>query len=102
MEKQNIKAKISLQGWQGPRREKVEETYQDSAEETERPDRYLPDLVRKALDAFEKRLGNEDLRPTLAEYLKLLQIEQEVTKQDKLPREITVTWVEPEADYSEE
>jgi hypothetical protein len=98
MEKQNIKTKISLRRCQGASRETVEET----GEETQRPDRNLPDLVRKALGAFEKRLGDENFRPTLAEYLKLLQFEQEVTEEDKLPREITVTWVEPEADYSEE
>ena len=62
----------------------------------------MPELVRKALESFEARLGNENFKPTLAEYLKLLQFEQEITKEDKLPREITVTWVEPEADYSEE
>jgi hypothetical protein len=98
MEKQHINTKISLQGRQGARRE----TFEEADEQIERPDRNLPDLVRKALEAFEKQLGGENFKPTLSEYLKLLQFEQEVTKEDKLPREITVTWVEPVADYSEE
>jgi hypothetical protein len=98
MEKQNIKTKIELQRWQGASRG----TFEETDEETERPGRNLPELVRKALEAFEARLNDENLKPTLAEYLKLLQFEQEVTQEDEVPREITVTWVEPEADYSEE
>jgi hypothetical protein len=99
MEKQKIKTKIELQRWREPSRETVEEA---EREEAERSDRHLPDLVRKALEAFETRLNDENFKPTLAEYLKLLQFEQEVTQEDEVPREITVTWVEPEADYSEE
>jgi hypothetical protein len=100
MEKQKIKTKIELQRWQGTSRGMFEET--EKTEKAERPDRHLPDLVRKALEAFEARLNDENFKPTLAEYLKLLQYEQEVTEEDKAPREITVTWIEPEADYSEE
>jgi hypothetical protein len=94
MEKQDIKTKIELHRWQG--------TNRGMAEETDSPERRLPELVRKALEAFEKRLDDENFKPTLAEYLKLLQFEQEVTQEEEIPREITVTWVEPEADYSEE
>jgi hypothetical protein len=94
MEKQDIKTKITLHRRQGADRGRLEET--------ERPERGLPELVRKALEAFEKRLDDENFKPTLAEYLKLLQFEQEVAQEDESPREITVTWVEPEADYSEE
>ncbi|MGA7241238.1 MAG: hypothetical protein WBY44_36485 [Bryobacteraceae bacterium] len=100
MEKQNIKTKIELHGWRKPSRELVEETKEEEKEE--RPDRRVPDLVRRALDAFEKRLNDENFKPTLAEYLKLLQFEQEVTQEDEIPREITVTWVEPETDFLEE
>ncbi len=64
--------------------------------------RRLPDLVSRALEAFEKRLEGEDFKPTLAEYLKLLQVEKEVAEEVEGPREITVTWVEPESDCSAE
>jgi hypothetical protein len=37
-------------------------------------------------------LKDEKLKPTLAEYLKLLQVEREL--EPELPREITVRWVE--------
>lgn len=64
-------------------------------EPAEREERELPSLISKALKAFEDRLQNEDLRPSLADYLKLLQFEQELTKKDEKPKEIKVTWVEP-------
>lgn len=64
-------------------------------EPAEREERELPSLISKALKAFEDRLQNEDFRPSLAEYLKLLQIEQELNKKDEKPQEIKVTWVEP-------
>jgi hypothetical protein len=104
MEKQNIKTKIELHRWRGPSQATFEEAGREEAgrEEAGDSDRRLPDLVRKALGAFEKRLNDENFKPTLAEYLKLLQFEQEVTQEDELPREITVTWVEPETDFLEE
>jgi len=51
-------------------------------------------LVEKALKSFEQRLDKEDLKLTTAEYLKLLQMEQELEQES--PKEIKVTWVEPE------
>ena len=104
MEKQNIKTKIELHRWRRPSEETFEEEGREEAESEDaaRPDRRLPDLVRKALGAFEKRLNEENFKPTLAEYLKLLQFEQEVIQEDEIPREITVTWVEPETDFLEE
>jgi hypothetical protein len=64
--------------------------------------RSLPELVRKALDAFERKLDDESLKPTLAEYLKLLQFEKECAPEKEGPREVTARWVEPEAEFSEE
>jgi hypothetical protein len=58
-------------------------------------------LLARALKTFEKKLiAEKDLRPTLAEYLKLLQVERELEPEP--PREITVTWVESPPDTSEE
>ncbi len=71
-------------------------------EATKPGNRDLPNLITKALDAFETRLQNEDFKPSLAEYLKLLQFEQEIKKGDDKPTEIKVTWVEPELISSEE
>ena len=72
-------------------------------ETTETSERRTPELIDKALRVFEDRLIEDTgLKPTLAEYLKLLQWEKELAHVVEGPREITVTWVEPEESYSEE
>lgn len=71
-------------------------------EATEPGNRDLPNLITKALNAFETSLQNEKFKPSLAEYLKLLQFEQDLKKHDDKPKEIKVTWVEPELISSEE
>ncbi len=54
----------------------------------------VTELVDKALESFEKRLEKDELKLTTAEYLKLLQMGQELEKDT--PKDIEVTWVEPE------
>ncbi len=61
--------------------------------EGRRGKRRISTLVKKALKSFEKRLANDDLKLTTAEYLKLLQMEQELA--EETPKAIEVTWVEP-------
>jgi hypothetical protein len=46
--------------------------------------------VKKAID---ERMKAGDFKPTLGDYLKLLQLEQEIGEEP--PKEIKVTWVEP-------
>jgi len=58
--------------------------------------------VAKLLDGMigkmEAKLTHQEFKPTVADYLKLLQIEKEVEEKELegKPREITVTWVDPE------
>jgi len=47
----------------------------------------------KAISAMDKRIKDGSYKPSVAEYLKLLQLEQEF-EQDEV-KEIKVTWVEP-------
>lgn len=94
MEKQHIRKNIKVQSWHDGELET-----QETATE---PKRSLPEVIKNAREAFEKKLKDKEFKPTLAEYLKLLQFEQEMTQKDELPREITVTWVEPESDCCEE
>ena len=50
-----------------------------------------------ALRSFEKKLVDTDgFKPTLAEYLKLRQFERELQLDAELPREIKITWIEPD------
>ena len=46
---------------------------------------------------MEAKLTGRDFKPTVADYLKLLQIEKEVEEKELegKPKEITVTWVDP-------
>jgi hypothetical protein len=55
----------------------------------------VSELLAKAIAAFETRLDAKELKPTIGDYLKLLQMEQEIEQES--PKEIKVTWVEPPA-----
>jgi hypothetical protein len=50
-------------------------------------------LVEKAFESFQKRIEAEEFTPTIAEYLKLVQLEQE--SEHDTPKEIKVTWIDP-------
>jgi hypothetical protein len=53
----------------------------------------VSELLTAAMMSFETGAQRE-FKPSLAEYLKLLQMEREF--EDDEPKEITVTWIEPE------
>ena len=59
----------------------------------------LSDLLDKAIEGIEERFKAKDFKPTMADYLKLLQMEIELEQEDT--REIKVTWVEPTPSDSE-
>jgi hypothetical protein len=54
----------------------------------------IAELLGKAADNF-KPDGSGEFKPTLAEYLKLVQIEKEFEEDDV--KEIKIKWVEPSA-----
>ena len=49
--------------------------------------------MKKLLKNVEKKLGGEDVKATLGDYIRLVQLQQELEEDE--PRDITVTWVEP-------
>jgi hypothetical protein len=53
----------------------------------------VSNLLGKAIKSFEKRIEAEDFKPTIAEYLKLVQLEQEA--EQETAKEIKVTWIDP-------
>jgi hypothetical protein len=49
--------------------------------------------VKTAIEFFETKLRNGEMKPTVGEYLRLLELEKELNE-DEL-KEIKITWVEP-------
>ena len=56
-------------------------------------------VVDKLLRKVEEKL-NEDMKATLGDYIRLVQLQKEM--EDEQLREIKVTWVEPEAEAEPE
>jgi hypothetical protein len=54
----------------------------------------VSELLTAAMMSFESGAHEKEFKPSLAEYLKLLQLERELEEDE--PKEITVTWIEPE------
>jgi hypothetical protein len=54
------------------------------------------ELIERAIQQFEKKIAGQNYEPTVAEYVKLLQLGQELGLEDDA-REIKVTWVAPNA-----
>jgi len=55
----------------------------------------VSEALEKAILAVETKIKDEEFKPTVAEYLKLIQMEKELEQDDA--KEIKVTWVEPAA-----
>jgi len=55
--------------------------------------------IRKLLKEAEKRLDLENSKVTLADFIRLTQLERELEEEEQ-PREIIVTWKDPAAERS--
>ena len=54
------------------------------------------ELLEKTLGQFEDKITKAGYEPTVAEYMKLLQLGEELGQEDEA-KEIKVTWVSPDA-----
>ena len=52
------------------------------------------EVVEQILEKVEQKLGEGDVKATLGDYIRLVQLQKEL--EDDEPGEITVTWVDPE------
>jgi hypothetical protein len=50
-------------------------------------------VLAKVITNMEEKLGKEEFKPSLADYLKLVQLQSDLEEGEK--KEIKVTWVEP-------
>ena len=67
-------------------------------EETEREQKKKTqaEVVKKLLESVERKLGGKDVKATLGDYIRLVQLQQELEQEE--PKDIKVTWVEPKSE----
>lgn len=53
----------------------------------------ISQLLANVIEGMEAKLKSSEFKPTLSEYVKLLQLEKEL--EEGAPTEIKVTWVDP-------
>jgi hypothetical protein len=56
----------------------------------------VKELLERAIEQFETKITKAAYEPTVAEYVKLIQLGRELAQEDE-PKEIKVTWVGPNA-----
>lgn len=52
------------------------------------------EVVEQLLEKVEQKLGEGEVKATLGDYIRLVQLQKEL--EDEEPGEITVTWVDPD------
>jgi len=56
-------------------------------------------VIANLLKKVEEKLSGDDMKATLGDYIRLIQLQKEMDEDE--PREIKVTWVEPEETESD-
>ena len=59
------------------------------------------DLLDQLINKAEEKLKANNFNPSTGDYMKLLQIEKDLQEELQPPRDIKVTWIEPETLKSE-
>jgi hypothetical protein len=78
----------------GKKQEKAPKSCQECEHWTEvRNKLRVSEILTKVVKTMEEKLATPEFKPSLADYLKLVQMEKEIG--DEGPKEIKVTWVEP-------
>jgi hypothetical protein len=55
----------------------------------------VAELMATAIQKLKARFATEDFKPSIADYLKLVEIEEELENSSDAIKEIKVTWIEP-------
>lgn len=61
----------------------------------------VAELLGTAITKLKARLATDDFKPTVADYLKLVELEEALEQSSEMAKEIKVTWVEPKESDSE-
>jgi hypothetical protein len=79
----------------GKKQEKAPKSCQECEHWTEVGDKLrVGGILQTVISNMEKKLEQPDFKPSLADYLKLVQLQKEI--EVEIPKEIKVTWVEPD------
>jgi hypothetical protein len=73
--------------------EQDHEEEKSSRRQTPRSGANRADMVDKAIQRIEEKLGSSDVKATFADFIRLLQLQKEL--QTDQPKEIKVTWIDP-------
>jgi len=57
------------------------------------------EVVEQIIEKVEQRLGDGEMKATLGDYIRLVQLQKELEEEE--PGEITVTWVDPDKSESD-
>ena len=78
----------------GKKQEKAPKSCEDCEHWTEVKNKLrVGTVLENVLKKMEEKLGTAEFKPSLADYLKLVQMEKEIGEEET--KEIRVTWVEP-------
>jgi hypothetical protein len=61
----------------------------------------VEELLGTAIEKLKLRFEERDFKPSVADYLKLVEMEEQLEQGSDLVKEIKVTWVEPRASETE-
>jgi 16S rRNA G527 N7-methylase RsmG len=61
----------------------------------------VSEVLARAIAKFEERITETDFSPSVADYIKLVQMKKEIEEATDEAKEIKVTWVEPVTSDSE-
>ena len=61
----------------------------------------VEELLKTAIERLRERFAEKDFRPSVADYLKLVEMEEQLEQSPGALKEIKVTWVEPTVSETE-
>jgi len=73
----------------------VGKTEADTTATKKRRRRTKKQLIAEVIGKIEERIDQKEFKPTVGDFIRLLQLEREM-EEEKQPKEIKVSWVEPE------
>ncbi len=87
-----VKSKSTVKEDRVPPRRRTQTAEQS---EDKKRGRATKERIQKLLTEIEDRLEADSSKASVADYIRLLQLERELDAEDEAPKELRVTWVDP-------